>query len=125
MSQPSSFSAMFSPLKSLCAAIRAGTIGRREAQRAHRLSGNLIHQWLDQFDRGQFDPTEKPAARVAEEYELRIAELERKVGQLTMEADLLKKRTSAITRAATTTSSSSAAHGLFHSKGLPSDRPCP
>jgi len=77
--------------QSLCAAIRAGTIGRREAQRAHRLSGNLIHQWLDQFDRGRFDPTEKPAARVAEEYELRIAELERKVGQLTMEADLLKK----------------------------------
>lgn len=77
--------------QSLCAAMRAGNIGRREAQRAHRLSGNLIHHWLNQFDRGLFDLAEKPAARVAEEYELRIAELERKIGQLTMEADLLKK----------------------------------
>lgn len=75
----------------LCSAIRAGRIGRREAQRAHRLSGNLIQLWLAQFDQGLFAPTEKPAARVAEEYQQRIAELERKVGQLTMEADLLKK----------------------------------
>lgn len=75
----------------LCSEIRAGSIGRREAQRAHRLSGNLIQLWLMQFDQGLFDPTEKPAARVVEEYQLRIAELERKVGQLTMEADLLKK----------------------------------
>lgn len=84
--------------QSLCAAIRAGNIGRREAQRAHRLSGNLIHHWLNQFDRGLFEPAERPAARVAEEYELRIAELERKIGQLTMEVDLFKKNAEARSR---------------------------
>ena len=74
----------------LCSAIRAGSIGRREAQRAHRLSGSLIQLWPAQFDEGLLEPKAKPTVRIAEEYQQRIAELERKVGQQTLEIDFLK-----------------------------------
>ena len=70
--------------------IRAGVIGRRDAQRAHHISANLIHIWLTQFDRGELTSEEAKASVIAE-YETRIAALERKVGQLTMELDLVKK----------------------------------
>jgi transposase len=74
----------------LCHDIRAGTIGRKEAQRKYALSANLVHLWLTQFDRGELD-AEEVEATLAIEYEAKIAALERKVGQLTMELDLLKK----------------------------------
>jgi transposase-like protein len=75
----------------VCSAIRAGRVGRREAEREHRLSGGLIQSWLSKFDAGEFGSVAHSDRRVTEEYERRIAELERKVGQLTMEAELLKK----------------------------------
>lgn len=65
-------------------------IGRRDAQRNHDLSANLIQLWLTQFDRGELTGEEAEASVVAE-YEARIAALERKVGQMTMELDLVKK----------------------------------
>ena len=37
----------------LCQDIRAGVLGRRDAQRSHNLSANLIQLWLTQFDRGE------------------------------------------------------------------------
>lgn len=74
----------------LCQDIRAGVIGRRDAQRSHNLSANLIQLWLTQFDRGELNDEEAEASVIAE-YEARIAALERKVGQLTMELDLAKK----------------------------------
>lgn len=74
----------------LCTDIRSGKIGRREAQREYRMSANLVQLWLTQYDRGELDAEEAAAATVAE-YEARIAALERKVGQLTMELDLVKK----------------------------------
>ncbi len=74
----------------LCQDIRAGIIGRRDAQRTHQISANLIHLWLTQFDRGELT-SEEAEASVIGEYEARIAALERKVGQLTMELDLVKK----------------------------------
>ena len=74
----------------LCQDIRTGTIGRRDAQRSHNLSANLIQLWLTQFDRGELTSEEAEASVIAE-YEGRIAALERKVGQLTMELDLAKK----------------------------------
>lgn len=74
----------------LCQDIRAGIIGRRDAQRSHDLSANLIQLWLTQFDRGELTNDEAEASLIAE-YEVRIAVLERKVGQLTMELDLAKK----------------------------------
>jgi transposase len=74
----------------VCSDIRAGSIGRREAQRKYSLSPTLIQAWLERFDKGEGDMTKVDPPAVVE-YEAKIAALERKVGQLTMEVDLLKK----------------------------------
>ena len=74
----------------LCQEIRSGALGRRDAQKKYTLSANLIQMWLTQFDRGELS-TEEAEASVVVEYEAKIAALERKVGQLTMELDLVKK----------------------------------
>jgi transposase-like protein len=74
----------------LCTDIRTGKIGRRDASRTHGLSANLLQLWLTQYDRGDLNE-EEAAASVVAEYEAKVAALERKVGQLTMELDLLKK----------------------------------
>lgn len=74
----------------LCQDIRSGAIGRRDAARQHTLSTNLIQLWLTQYDRGALS-TEEAEASVISEYEAKIAALERKVGQLTMELELVKK----------------------------------
>jgi transposase-like protein len=74
----------------ICQQIRSGQITRREAQRKYTLSANLIQFWLTQYDRGELDADEVEASVLAE-YEAKIAALERKVGQLTIELDLLKK----------------------------------
>lgn len=74
----------------LCSDIRSGVIGRSEAQRKHRLSGNLLTLWLGQFDRGELSQEEVEASQV-DELETTIAALQRKVGELTMQVDLLKK----------------------------------
>ncbi|WP_221889447.1 hypothetical protein [Sphingomonas sp. IC081] len=66
-------------------------IGRRDAQRKYAISANLIQLWLTQFDRGELTNEEAEASVIAE-YETKIAALERKVGQLTMELDLVKKK---------------------------------
>ena len=42
----------------LCQDIRAGIIGRRDAQRSHNISANLIQLWLTQFDRGELTDEE-------------------------------------------------------------------
>ena len=57
----------------LCQDIRAGVLGRRDAQRTHQLSANLIHLWLTQFDRGELTSEEAEASVIAE-YEARIGE---------------------------------------------------
>lgn len=72
----------------VCQDIRSGAIGRRDAARKYTLSTNLIQLWLTQYDRGELS-TEEAEASVIAEYEAKIAALERKVGQLTM--DLVKK----------------------------------
>ena len=74
----------------LCSDIRSGALGRSEARRKHSISANLIQLWLTQYDRGELKVEEVEASMV-NEYEAKIAALERKVGQLTMELDLLKK----------------------------------
>ncbi len=74
----------------LCSDIRSGKIGRREAAKTYALSTNLLQLWLSQYDRGELS-NEEAAAHLVDEYEAKIAALERKVGQLTMELDLLKK----------------------------------
>jgi transposase len=74
----------------LCTDIRSGKISRRETQKVYNLSANLLQLWLSQHDRGELRGEEVEASQVAE-YEAQIAALERKVGQLTMQIDLLKK----------------------------------
>ena len=74
----------------MCQQIRSGAIGRRNAQKKYSLSANLVQLWLTQYDRGELD-SEEAEASVLADYEAKIAALERKVGQLTMELDLLKK----------------------------------
>ena len=54
------------------------------------MSTNLTQLWLTQYDRGKLS-TEEAEASVITECEAKIAALERKVGQLTMELDLVKK----------------------------------
>ena len=74
----------------LCHDIRSGTLGRNEARRKYSVSSNLIQLWLTLYDRGELNGEEVEAS-VLIDYEAKIAALERKVGQLTMELDLLKK----------------------------------
>ena len=75
----------------LCSDIRSGVISRSEAQRKHRLSGTLLGLWLGQFDRGELCEEATLEPTLDEERELTIAALQRKVGELTMQIDLLKK----------------------------------
>jgi transposase len=74
----------------LCSDIRSGVISRSEAQRKHRLSGQLMTLWLGQFDRGELSQ-ELAEPALEDEQQLTIAALQRKVGELTMQIDLLKK----------------------------------
>lgn len=74
----------------LCGDIRAGALGRRDAQQKHSLSTNLVQLWLMPFDNGKLTGEEVEAAMVVD-YETRIAARERKVDQFTMELDLFKK----------------------------------
>ena len=105
----------------LCTDIRSGKIGRREAQREYRMSANLVQLWLTRYDRGELDAEEAAAATVTE-YEARIAALERKVGQLTMELDLVKKRHDCVSRTTTKPRASSAARRLLRTEGVSNDR---
>ncbi len=67
--------------------VRSGLLTATQAMKQYELSSNLVYRWIDRYEHGKFDnePTERGAQ------ENRIAELERKVGQLAMENDLLKK----------------------------------
>jgi transposase len=73
--------------------IRAGELRRQNAQRKYKLSSALVHSWLTQFDRGDMEPgaLDRSDSVVVAEYEAKIADFERKVGQLAMELDLVKK----------------------------------
>lgn len=74
----------------VCADIRSGTIGRREASRLYRLSDNLIHSWLARFEGGaRVYSVSGPQTSLTmqKQFEDKIAFLERKVGQLVMAID--------------------------------------
>jgi transposase-like protein len=55
----------------------------------HDIDRSLIRLWVRKYECGEFD-AEVEAAKTLHEYEAKIAQLERKVGQLTMELDFLK-----------------------------------
>src|SRR5260364_436349 len=70
--------------------LKLGKIGRREAKRTYPNSADRIQLCLSQYDRGELN-AEEAAATTISEYGAQIAALERKVGSLAMEIDLLKK----------------------------------
>jgi transposase len=105
----------------LCQDIRNGVIGQRDAQRTYGVSANLIQLWLTQFDRGELNDEEAEASVIAE-YEAHIAALERKVGQLTMELDLVKKQRARRSPATAGAHPSSPVPGLLFQTGVQNDR---
>jgi hypothetical protein len=56
-----------------------------------RSSPYLVKDWADKYRRGELTQDMERKERI-KEYEAKIAALERKVGQLTMEVDFLKYR---------------------------------
>ena len=68
-----------------------GRAGAHELSRRHNLSRNLIRLCIEKYEAGELTGEVVDAVRIAE-YECTIAELKRKVGQLTMEVDLLKNK---------------------------------
>lgn len=56
----------------------------------HSVNHSLLVLWVQKFQRGEITEEQDQAETIAE-YEAKIAALERKIGQLTMEVDLLKK----------------------------------
>lgn len=67
--------------------ILSGSIRQSAAAREHSVSYNLISRWKHDYAMGRLDNEPTCAAG----FEAKIAQLERKIGQLTMENELLKK----------------------------------
>ena len=67
-----------------------GGVSLNELARRHDISRELLRTWVKKYEAGEFagDGPTKPDRRA---YEAKIAGLERKVGQLTMELDLIKR----------------------------------
>ena len=68
----------------------AGEVSLFGLAKRHDICRNLIRVWVEKYERGEFD-SEMEAANLLEQYEARIAALERMVGRLALENDLLKK----------------------------------
>lgn len=70
-----------------------GRASQAQLCRRYELSPNLVREWRRKYEAGEFDGL-SPAAATQRELALeqRIAELERKVGQLTMENKVLRKK---------------------------------
>lgn len=71
----------------------AGLASQAQLCRRYELSPTLLREWRRKHEAGEFDAADR-STETARERELlrRIANLERKVGQLTMENEVLLKR---------------------------------
>jgi transposase len=67
-----------------------GGATQREISRRYEISLNLIQIWLERYRRGVLTEEEYLEEKTRD-YEVKIAALERKVGQLTMEVEALRK----------------------------------
>lgn len=74
----------------VCSDISTGVMSWRQTQRLYGLSPTTIRRWLARYH-GKEIEMQKIEPSVLAEYEAKVAALERKVGQLTMEIELLKK----------------------------------
>ena len=69
-----------------------GGVSLTELARRHDISRELLRRWVKKYEAGEFaSGGDGPPKSDRRAYEAKIAGLERKVGQLTMELDLLKK----------------------------------
>ena len=68
----------------------SGGAGLSELARRHDLSRELLRAWVRKHEAGELGRG-RPVAPDRRAYEAEVAGLERKVGQLTVELDLLKK----------------------------------
>ena len=64
----------------------------KELAARHGIGHSLLLLWVKKFQAGEITE-EQDQSETVREYEARIAALERKVGQLTMQLDVLKKIT--------------------------------
>ena len=67
-----------------------GEGGKDSIAHRHKISPSLVSIWVDKYQRGELSEDMERKERI-KEYEVKIAALERKIGQLTMEVDFLKK----------------------------------
>ena len=67
-----------------------GGTSLNQLARRHDISRELLRIWVRKHEAGEF-AGDGPAKADRRAYEAKIANLERKVGQLTMELDLLKR----------------------------------
>jgi transposase len=65
----------------------AGQTGPAQLCRKYEISGGLLYHWRRQYSRGKYDNEPTGEGMMLD----KIRELERMVGRLTMENDLLKK----------------------------------
>jgi transposase-like protein len=76
----------------------SGGVGLSELARRHDISRELLRIWVKKYETGEFASDGPPRAD-RRAYEAKVAGLERKVGQLTMELDLLKRGLASARRA--------------------------
>lgn len=67
----------------------SGEVSLHGLAKRNDICRNLIRVWVEKYERGEFDD-EVEAANLLEQYEARIAALERMVGRLALENELLK-----------------------------------
>ncbi len=67
----------------------SGEVSLHGLAKRNDICRNLIRVWVEKYERGEFD-AEVEAANLLEQYEARIAALERMVGRLALENELLK-----------------------------------
>jgi transposase len=75
----------------------------KELAARHGIGHSLLLLWVRKFQAGEITE-EQDQSETVREYEAKIAVLERKVGQLTMQLDVLKKITPALTNTSDTLS---------------------
>ena len=81
----------------------------------HGVGHSLLKLWLEKYQRGELSEEVQLQEQV-HEYETKIAALERKIGQLTMELDVLKKTASQRAPASDATQSIISGPGVFPSR---------
>ena len=75
--------------KQIVESIVSGSATQAELAREHRISPVMINRWKKDYKKGKF--FENVSSQDMAKLELRIRDLERLVGRLTLENDMLKK----------------------------------